>query len=99
MKLGFKRRYINSMLIEGTPLHTIYEDSGEENITYAEDEHYEIVELEDKIKEISLHILENIFKDISIDTDASKSSTPAPAPRPFYTFSFAKRVEILGSLL
>ena len=107
MKLGFKSRYINSMLIEGTPLHTIEEDPREEHITYAQDEHDEIVELENKIKDISLHILENIFKDISIksapsgDTDASKSftSTPAPAPRPFYTFSFAKRVEILGSKL
>ena len=49
------------MLIEGTPLHTIYEDSREDNITYAEDEHDEIVELENKIKDISLHILEKYF--------------------------------------
>ena len=71
MKLGFKRRYINSMLIEGTPLHTIEEDPGEEDIRYAEDEHREIVVLENKIKDISLHILENIFKDISIDSAPS----------------------------
>ena len=94
------------MLIEGTPLHTIEEDPEEENITYAQDEPREIGELEDKIKKISLHVLENIF-DKSIksapsgDTDASKSSTATPtaAPRPFYTFSFADKVKILEELL
>ena len=71
MKSVFKRRFIKkTIFIVGTPLHTIYEDSGEENITYAEDEHYEIDELENKIKKISLHVLENIF-DKSIKSEPS----------------------------
>ena len=58
-------------MIEGTPLYTVEEDPREENITYAEAEHREIVVLENKIKDISLHILENIFNDISIKSDPS----------------------------
>jgi hypothetical protein len=92
---GFRRRFINPMLVEGTPLYTISEETGNQETDEIVNSDVDV----EKIKEISLHILKHIVTPNERPTPTPTITPPTPAPRPFNTFSFAKKVEILQGLL
>tara|TARA_B100000242_G_scaffold293449_1_gene271607 strand:+ start:285 stop:1301 length:1017 start_codon:yes stop_codon:yes gene_type:complete len=89
---GFRRRFIDPSLVQGTALYTISEETGDEQPDEIVNSDVDVT----KIKDISVHILTNIVKST---TSPPTAVPPTAAPRPFYTFSFDKKVEILQDLL